>query len=300
MLHITNGDSTVYGLRESGLPGEYLPWLDALHDGPVPHCPTLADLSEIRARTLAGFGWSSFEEIHKEFLERDAKLAAFRDHEEVILWFEHDLYDQLQLLQLLDWFAHNDLGRTRLSLIQIDSHPEITPFHGLGQLTGPQLAELFPGRVPVSEEKLRQASKHWRIFTSDSHLDLQGLPRLLEEYPSTENGLSRLEQEILTAVASGAKTKAEIYQESRHMEEVPWGDSSVFLRIDGLTSGSTPALTPELALTATGRALLANEADWVTDEYDRWIGGVRLQGTRSLYRWDRTSGILLRTNFSER
>ena len=51
------------------------------------------------------------------FVERDEAIARSHNHEEVVLWFEHDLYDQLQLIQILDWFSHQDLGHTRLSLI---------------------------------------------------------------------------------------------------------------------------------------------------------------------------------------
>ncbi|MCU1329880.1 MAG: polymerase, sigma-24 subunit, subfamily, partial [Bryobacterales bacterium] len=134
MIHITNGDSTIMGLRASGLRGDLLAWRDPLHDGPVPRCESLAQLSTIRARALADFGWGSYDDIRQDFAERDARLEASLSEDEVVLWFEHDLYDQLQLLQLLDWFSRQALGTTRLTLIQIDSHPEVKPFHGLGQL----------------------------------------------------------------------------------------------------------------------------------------------------------------------
>src|SRR6185436_13809586 len=104
MLHITNGDSVLAGFREGSIPGTYLPWRDVLHDGAVPQTSTLEALSEIRAGVLAGPGLPD-EELRASFAERDRTLAAFRDHDEVVLWFEHDLYDQLQLLQLLDWFS---------------------------------------------------------------------------------------------------------------------------------------------------------------------------------------------------
>ncbi|MEK6209644.1 MAG: hypothetical protein AABM64_04590 [Pseudomonadota bacterium] len=48
MLHITNGDIAVERMRDGGLRGEYLPWRDALHEGPVPVTATLEELSAIR------------------------------------------------------------------------------------------------------------------------------------------------------------------------------------------------------------------------------------------------------------
>ena len=99
-------------MREASLPGEYLPWRDVLHDGPVPGGLTLQELSDVRARALAGFGFngSDYDGIRAGFAERDATLENFRKHDEVVLWFEHDLYDQLQLIQLLDWFSRQELG----------------------------------------------------------------------------------------------------------------------------------------------------------------------------------------------
>src|SRR4029077_4661912 len=123
MLHITNGDSVVGTFRQVKFPGAYLSWRDVLHDGPVPQTETLTELSDVRARALAGFGWGSYEKIRADFTARDQALENFLKHEEVVLWFEHDLFDQLQLIQLLDWFDQQDLGGVKLGLIQIDSYP---------------------------------------------------------------------------------------------------------------------------------------------------------------------------------
>src|SRR5689334_9869418 len=98
MLHITNGDATVAVMKRAGIAGEILPWRDVLHEGPVPAELTLTELSEVRARFIADCGWRTFAEAQAEFRTRDAALAQYRAHEEVVLWFEHDLYDQLQLL----------------------------------------------------------------------------------------------------------------------------------------------------------------------------------------------------------
>ena len=38
------------------------------------------------------------------------------------LWFEHDLYDQLQLLQILDVFAGEDLPKRQIAPVQADEY----------------------------------------------------------------------------------------------------------------------------------------------------------------------------------
>src|ERR1051326_7826958 len=308
MLHITNGDSVVGTFRQVRFPGVYLPWRDVLHDGPVPQTVTLSELSDIRAQALAGFGKDdSYEKMRAGFAARDQALENFRQHEEVVLWFEHDLYDQLQLIQLLDWFSQQELGKVKLSLIQIDSYPGVKPFYGLGQLSGTQLARLFPTRAPVSSAHLTAAREAWHAFRSNDPAALlecarhkspalpflaAALQRFLEEYPWTTDGLSRTEGQVLQATAAGQRKRTEIYQESRKQEEVPWGDASVYLRLEGLASGPNPAVVElkkdDFAITDAGQQLLAGKADWITlrGGIDTWLGGVHLTGKQPQWRWD--------------
>jgi hypothetical protein len=315
MLHITNGDSVVSTFRQARLPGAYLPWRDVLHDGPVPETPGLCELSDVRAQSVADFfRGDSHEKIRAEFLARDQALKDFRRHEEVVLWFEHDLYDQLQLIQLLDWFAQQELDKVKLSLIQIDSYPGVKPFYGLGQLSGPQLARLFPMRTPVTATHLREASAAWQAFRAESPAALlqltqqqsSSLPflaaallRFLQEYPWINDGLSRLERQALRAVAAGHGNKRLIYSEVSRQEDAPWGDASVYLRISGLASGKNPALLEtqkdHYSITDAGRQLLEGQADWIElcGGIDRWLGGVHLKGAQPKWRWDESKKTLV-------
>jgi hypothetical protein len=313
MLHITNGDSVVGTFRQVRFPGAYLAWRDVLHDGPVPETTTLSELSDVRARSLAGFGWGVYEDLRAGFAERDRVLELSGKHEEVVLWFEHDLYDQLQLLQLLDWFGGNHNGG-KLSLIQIDSYPGVKPFFGLGQLSGPQLARLFPHRRPVTYSQLDHARDGWRAFRACdpaallemAQHDSPALPflgpalaRFLEEYPWTSDGLSRTERQVLQAAAAGRRKRQDIYLESSKQEAVPWGDASVYLRVAGLASGPNPALVEvqknEYAITDSAQKLLAGKADWITlrGGIDTWLGGVHLTGDKPKWRWDASQRTLV-------
>ena len=69
-------------------------------------------------------------------------------YDELVLWFEHDLFDQLNLIQLL---AH--LGaRPRSKPITPDLHRSVSgspDFKGLGELEPRDLAALFKDRRPV-------------------------------------------------------------------------------------------------------------------------------------------------------
>ena len=120
MLIITNGDSALSVIEQAGIGGDVIPWRDVLHEGPVPDELRLQDLSRVRARFLSDTYGVEYGLILADLQSRDRQLNTY---EEVLLWFEHDLYDQLQLLQLLDldWFSRIRPNNTRLRLICRDS-----------------------------------------------------------------------------------------------------------------------------------------------------------------------------------
>src|ERR1043166_10033772 len=134
MLHITNGDSTVRIMEQARIAGDILPWRDVLHEGPTPAGLTLGEMSRVRARFIAASGWRAPGEVESGFRARDAKLLSFREHGEVVLWFEHDLYDQIQLLQLLAWFSEHAPGDTALSMICIDEYLGLISPHRMAML----------------------------------------------------------------------------------------------------------------------------------------------------------------------
>ena len=110
-LHVTNGDSAGNTLRQTALGGAVLPWQDVLHEGPVPAGPR-RELLQARAAFLSACGWGSSRSILASLEDRDRQLVqALKDGQQVVLWFEHDLYDQLQLVDALALAAGAAAGR---------------------------------------------------------------------------------------------------------------------------------------------------------------------------------------------
>jgi hypothetical protein len=330
MLHITNGDSMIPSLRESGIGGEVLPWRDALHDGPVPADLSEDELDDVRARHLADRGWATQEEARAGFTEREVVLTGALEGDEIVLWFEHDLYDQLQLIQVLAWFAARPGSADRLSMISIDSHPEVERFVGLGQLNGAQLAPLFPTRQPVTPAQLELGERAWGAFRAPAPTGIQelirgdtsalpflgrALRRHLEQFPSTANGLSRSEQQILDVVSAGVRRMDHLFLGTQELEDAPFlGDTCLWLYVAELASGPNPLLRStdafpiglpttaaecqrEVAITGAGVSVRRREADWIAlrGRIDRWLGGVHLEGPRPAWRWDVEKELLVDT-----
>jgi len=316
ILNITNGDSAVLIMKEANIPGIFLPWRDVLHDGPVPEKLALEKLSEVRAQFIIGCGWGTPEDIRKSFIERDKELKSFAEYEKVILWFEHDLYDQLQILQILDWFHNNHSREIKLSIICTDKY--------LGMLSSDEMKALLEYEEPITEKHLLLASKAWSAFRSSSperwrdllNTDTTVLPflkgaitRMLEEYPNCSNGLSRTAYHALKIISEGEKRPGRIfarYQESEARRFL--GDSSFWIILHELLDSNPPLLQlsegeelalptrpdQELSITLTGREVLAGQISWLEIvELDRWIGGVHLT-SGNIWCWNSNSGSLVK------
>ena len=52
-----------------------------------------------------GSDGAAVEEVLRDFEPRDAAIDEAAGADEVVLWFEHDLFDQLNLIWLLDALA---------------------------------------------------------------------------------------------------------------------------------------------------------------------------------------------------
>ena len=235
MLCVTNGDYVVDGLRRGGISGEIFSWKDVLHEGPVPFHLSFDELRGVRARFISEQGWGSFDGVMGDFERRDATLAGFGDHEEVVLFFEHDLYDQLQLIQLLDWFASWESIPVRLSLVQSNEY--------LGNLSPGKLKALFEDRQDVSNQQLDLGRAAWGAFRAPDPIripavlqqDTSALPflgdvlRQLQQFPSVKNGLSRSESQALEEIRSERRPLREVFVAShQEREDVIFLGDSVF------------------------------------------------------------------------
>ena len=327
LLHVTNGESAGNTLRQTALGGAVLPWQDVLHEGPVPEMQR-PELLRMRAGFLSACGWGSRRAIFASLERRDRQFSeALRDGLHVVLWFEHDLYDQLQLIDALT-LAH-EAGASP-ELIVVDSFPGKPNFRGLGELTREELATLWPTRRAAAPDVLATAATVWGAFsapepTALAELARRGssalpflapaLRRLLEELPASTDGLSGTERRALKAITSGASTPAAAFVAAQELEEAPFLGDAWFYRVlatlgrgagrlletdDGDSLPAAPPLSDgqlfarlPLRVTDEGERVLRGEADRVNLlGIDRWIGGSHIT-PENLWRWDRLSGVLV-------
>ncbi len=320
-LAITNGDSAADLLRAGGIGTTVLPWRDVLHEGPVVPAPDLATLSALRANYITERGWNVGQDAAADFAERDAAISDHGAYDAVALWFEHDLYDQLQLIQILDFFSDESKRADGLTLVQSDRF--------LSHETPETIGGLLAIEAPVTDAQLSLAQRAWTAFRRDTPLtfaalldaDLAVLPflkpailRMLRELPATGSGLTQTETHALTAVHSGHTSPPAIFAAVQERETAAFmGDWCFWDVLDGLAADPEPLVTgleagpyqpmwddaewrryhaSDVRLTHFGQHVLAGETDWcAARSLDRWIGGTYVTED-NLWRWDHEAGTL--------
>lgn len=303
MIHIVNGD--IIGDKLQNIEGVVIVWREMYDFGPL------------------SLDWSAEEQLKRraQFFEEKLAIPApfftvncqsqsrlldnLSRNEEIILWFEHDRYDQTMLMYLLTNLAAKGFGN--LSMVSIDQYPGIQPFHGLGQLSAQQLLELIDWKKKISNEQIEEAISGWEAYNSPHAKAIEDwvtnerheLPYLLQVmennqnfFPSDTNGLNEMEQLSLTLLKKGVNSFKDLF---RLVGERGINDGISDLHfaaiLNELTKGNTPLLTcdrplpnynqqdydVQLVMTPEGNDVLAGKshrADLVG--LDWWVGGVHL------------------------
>ncbi|GAC1649828.1 MAG: hypothetical protein NVS4B3_07530 [Gemmatimonadaceae bacterium] len=329
VLHVLNGDAVAGTFRRSVIGGDVVVWPDVLHDGPALLDDDDAAWRERRAGFLSEAFGLPYDETLRTYAMSDAVLVRSFGYDEIVLWFEHDLFDQLLLTRHLDWFARHDVDRARLSLICIGEFPGIEPFHGLGQLSAAQLASLWDTRSAITPEQNTLGQAAWRAFTAPKPDGIErlvagdtdvlpflrpALRRHLEEFPALANGLPRTERQILETLNDGARAPRLLFRDAQNREVAPYmGDWSFWRRVRDLAAGANPLLLIDVSeregpgvpssggvrISDAGIAVLEGREDWIRlGGFDRWLGGVHLQAAPQgevRWRWDAAAGSLRKT-----
>jgi len=307
MFHIANGHATTRLLTLAGIPGETSVWADPLHDGPVPAGLDASALRAVRAKHIAAMaGDVAATAVLEPRTDWDAALTHAASGGELVLWFEHDLFDQLNLIHLLDRIVALPAMPRAVSLICIGTFPGHPGFKGLGELAPGEIASLLDTRRPVTGAQYALALLAWSAFRSDDPRTIEALlaeglsalpflasalRRLLEEFPSTHDGLSRTERRVLELAAGGPIDQHTVFARM-HAGETSFfmADASFFAIVRGLAALTPPLLTVDaerIDATPAGRDVLNGAADRVRlCGIDRWLGGVHLEGHGQVWRWD--------------
>lgn len=308
-LHVRCGSDIRDGLKQAGFIGDFLEFSDPFCQGPVPDLPRDAFI-ETRAAFISGAydlpGDAALERLRREY---DA-LGRLGQYDHVVLWFEHDSYDQLILAFLMNAIATIQ-PETNIDVISVNHAPAseaIDRFIGLGQLSLDGLIWCWQNhRMPLRTDMLTFGTKVWKALRADDPRHLKtlaeqttaplphmpaALKRHLAELPDPQTGLGLTQKLTLQIIKDhGPVTVGKVFGHlMRSYDPLPYlGDLMFWSEIQWMMDCKDPLFTlsasdPKtnwaehtITLTSTGHETLAGRRNFL-DNFTgvRWVGGVRI------------------------
>ena len=328
-LHIRCGDDIQNALKLCGFKGDFLEISNPFPQGPVPHF----EPRELFIRTRTEFIKQQYgdyapplrinnTEAELKNVEEILHKAA-ENYDRIVMWYEHDSYDQLSKAYVLAHLAELNIKNTKIECIQIDSFPGVKKFIGIGQMC--QMPEailaLWPQRKVVTPAMIAFGARCWRAFTNADPTDVwhlvqlpaaplplmqAALKRTLMDLPWIGNGLSLTEYLALDILAKeGPMRPGAIYHLlMTESDPLPYlGDIMLLgvlrpfsqsehaaISVCEVFQDDNPMRQSMLSITALGQAILEGKENWLSihrenDIVNRAIGGVSIRAGQKNWHW---------------
>lgn len=212
ILHITNGDTTTNYLKKLNFSGEFITWREMLCEG-----KTTSDVgSEDFWKNRFDFFKTSYKISKKKFIDYTVKeyrnLCNKKGQKEIVLWFEHDLFCQINMLAVISWLKRYRKGY-QVSLVCAGKLKGSNKMFGLSDLNSKQIHQHYKNRIELKQDDIEYADYIWQLYCSDSPLRLETVYKFnpmspfqylttalelhLQRFPSIKNGLNTIENTIL-------------------------------------------------------------------------------------------------------
>lgn len=212
-LHITNGGNLTEALKALHYQGDIITWNEMLCEGPT--------YTEIDSETFydlrKGFFKQTYaissEDYQKKFISEIEKLNNTSSYQEIILWFEYDLFCHINLIAAISLLKQKNINLP-LFLVCSGRVQGEKDLKGLSELTPQQLQLHYDKKVKLSDEDIEMALTIWRAYCSNDHSTIKPfitksssfkylsncLKAHLERFPNTENGLCNIENNLLSLI----------------------------------------------------------------------------------------------------
>ena len=251
ILHITNGDSTTNYLKKLGFSGDFITWREMLCEG-----KTTSDVGSERFwKNRYDFFKNSYKISKQNFINYTVKeyrnLCNKKEQKEIVLWFEYDLFCQVNMIAVLSWLKRYRKGY-HISLVCSGTIKGSNKMHGLSDLSKEQISNHYKNKVELTQDDIEYADYIWQLYCSNNPLRLETIYKFnttspfkylataleahLQRFPSLENGLNTIENTILkTANTHQFSSKKQLVSQLLKTEKMyGFGDLQYDHKIDRL------------------------------------------------------------------
>lgn len=304
-LHILNGDATYDLFRKTALAGDTLVWREILCEG-----PTVVEVgSDAYWKVRGDYLISHFPEGAKAHLaqfQKELSATDLRSYDEVVLWFEHDLFCQINLLAVLNWLKESQAIKQQCSWVRVDQLKDYRELTGLGEINPADYPALLESRQQFEPHERLLFAELWELYCSSNQHELVAKSNLLDKarfpylsaalekhgqrFPSTENGLSELEEALLQTIASNSLSERQLVGKMLSYDRLyGFGDLQYFNLLRGLQTLFYDQ-EDKLVLNSKGQDLLNGRAKYQSAQIEStYYGGA----CRNDFVWEPTQQQLL-------
>ncbi len=301
MNHLLNGDSLKNSFLASGIEGEPVIWREGFALGPVQYDfennNSLKNRKHFWSRFDQPVSNQSFPDYFDFFVPELNKLKNLTSEESITLWFEHDLFCQINLIASLSLLFRKNIRR--ISVVSTDHHSNHPEFKGLGNLTPDELKDLADIEIALTGDDLKFADEAWKTYCSPDPLDLQEFVRKqfpvsfpylkksfeihFDRFPSSFNGLNVIQTKILEELKS-PRTKIDLVKKLLKEDYYfGFGDLEYFQSVF-LLKLFYDSIDEQITLNDAGESLLNGNTDLFDTNFEPYhIGGISITN-KSIYR----------------
>ena len=253
-LHILNGDSTEEIFSRSSIPGDIIVWREMLCDGSL-HKDVGSD--EFWKKRYDFFenevGVSKidyFDKTIKELLQ----LEDISNYNEIVLWFEYDLFCQVNLLGLCTYLLKHFRKNINYYLVCTGDEEGKLGLQSLSDYSSKEYELLYNNKIKITRNNLLFAVQSWDLYVDNKKEDLMdfdfdqsskfrylqnAITQHLQRFPS-KNGLNQIENKLLETIDTAASGRNIIVKEMlqwQHKETVyGFGDLQYYLYLKKLSN----------------------------------------------------------------
>lgn len=212
-LHIINGDDLAGNIRELNLPGEIIVWREMLCEGPTYYELGSEEFLKLRSDFLAKTYQISSEDYQEQFIKELDKLTSSNGYDEIVLWFEFDLFSHINMLAVISHLLENKKPGP-VFLVCSKKLKDEKEFFPLSQLSLKHLNNHYEERIHLNQDDLEIAALMWQLYNGDNPQKLIGqikqqsnfeylsscIRAHLQRFPNAVTGLNSLEKNVLELI----------------------------------------------------------------------------------------------------
>ena len=212
-LHIINGDILAQNINELGLEGKKVVWKEMLCEGPTVYTLSSKAFSKTRSQFLEKYYGISPEDYQIQFITELQKLDSLSGVEEIILWFEFDLFSHINMVAVISHLLEKKV-QVPMYLVCSKKLKDEKEFQPLSQLPIRNLKNHFDQRIHLNQDDLEMANLIWQYYNENNPLKLKALIKQqsnfeylsscirthIERFPNSNSGLNTLENNILRLI----------------------------------------------------------------------------------------------------